>query len=102
MDQVNKKRGKSRSRTQHRREEDGAGEEQMALRVEAFVREEVLFDDLHVGRQTNPAILDSQSKRPYLSTDEQFQRERREHVQSKTESGDVNQGVVLRCLFSVS
>lgn len=49
-DRVNKKRAKSRSRTQHRREEDGAGEEQMTLRVEAFVREEVLFDDLHIGR----------------------------------------------------
>ena len=32
----------------------------------------------------------------YLSAHKQLQRQRREHVQSKAEAGDVNEGVVLQ------
>ena len=47
----------------------------MTLHVEGFAVKEVLLDD--------------------FPTDEQFQGERREHVESEAEPRDVDQGIVL-------
>lgn len=64
-------RGKYR-RTEHGGEEDGGGEEEMALHAERLVREEVLFDDL----LWDQGIFCCFQARhiSYLSTHEQFQR----------------------------
>ena len=62
--------------TSHGGEENGGREEHVPLHAERFVREEELLY--------------------YFSADEQLERQRREHVQSEAEAGDVDESVVLQ------
>ena len=62
-------------RTDHGRAENGGREKDMALHVEWFVVEEVLFDD--------------------FSTHEQLEWERRKHVQPEAKSRNVDQSIIL-------
>lgn len=56
-------------RTKRGSEDDGGGEEEMALWVKCLVGEEILFDD--------------------LAADEELEWEGREHVETKAETSDV-------------
>ena len=69
-------------RTEHGREDDDGGEEDVTLHAERLVREEILLDD--------------------LAAHEELQREGREHVQAKAKPGNIDQGVALRIILGLA
>jgi hypothetical protein len=66
----------------------------MSLEAKGLVREEELLDHLDYACHWTDLRRDVK-KTPYLSAHEELQGKSREHIQSKAESRDVNQRIVL-------